>query len=339
MRRMFRESIAVAVALIVGGTVAGAADQSTVATVGGRTITQAELEEHVRARLIEIDNQRYEALREGLDEIVAVELIKQEATSRGTTAEKLEVEEVEAKVKEPTEAEIQNVYDANKGRLGGQTLEQVKPQIVEYLKQERVAERYNAFVEELKRKHKTTVMLKAPVVEVATAGRPERGGGANAPITIIEFSDYECPFCQRAEEVVDKVMAAYGNKVRLVFRNYPLPMHANARVAAEAASCAQAQGKFWEYHALLFKNQRALGKDKLGEYATQVGLDRAKFDKCLADQTFKAAVEQDMTDGAKAGVTGTPAFFINGRMLSGAQPFDRFKAVIDEELAAKGAAS
>jgi protein-disulfide isomerase len=128
-------------------------------------------------------------------------------------------------------------------------------------------------------------------------------------------------------------MKHYGDKVRVVFRDYPLPMHSHARAAAEAANCAQAQGKFWEYHGKLFANQTALGEDKLKSYAQELGLDTARFNECLAKKPFKAAIDKDIADGARVGVQGTPAFFINGRMLSGAQPFDKFKEVIDDELA------
>src|SRR5216117_1512482 len=150
---------------------ARAAGDGKVATVGEHAITRAQLEEHVRAKLIELENQ-----------------------------------EVAAKVAEPSDEEIQKVYDANKAQLGSQTLEQIKPRIVEYLTQQGIQRRRQAFVEELKKAHKTTVALRPPVIEVATAGRPERGGGAKAPVTIIEFSDYQCPFCGRAEGVVDEVM-------------------------------------------------------------------------------------------------------------------------------------
>ena len=303
-----------------------------VATVGGAAITRAQLEEHVRPKLIEIENARYEALREGLDELIGEKLLAQEAKARGITPEALEQQEIAAKVAEATDADIQKVYDDNKSQLGGQTLEQVRPRIVEYLKQQRETERQEAYLGELKAKYKATVALKPPVVKVEAAGRPEKGG-KNAPVTIIMFSDYECPFCQRGEQVVDQVMRTYGDRVRLVFRDYPLPMHKDARPAAEAAACANAQGKYWPYHDKLFANQQALGEDKLKAYAGEVGLDQAKFDECLAKKPFAAAVDKDVADGAKVGVTGTPAFFVNGRMLSGAQPFEKFKEVIDEELA------
>ena len=316
---------------------AGGANAGKVATVGQRTITRVELEEHVRPKLIEIDNEKYEALREGLDELVADELEKQEAKKRGMTVDDLQRQEVAAKVAAPADEEIQKLYDENKAQLGGQTLDQIKPRIVEYLKQQKTDQRRAAFIEELKKKYKTTVALRPPVIDIGTAGRPERGGGAKAPVTIVEFSDYQCPFCSRAEGTVDQVMKAYGNKVRLVYRDFPLPMHPQARPAAEAANCASAQGKFWEYHAKLFANQSALSDEKLKEYAKDLGLDTAKFEQCLATKPFKAAIDKDIADASKVGVTGTPAFFINGRMLSGAQPFDKFKEVIDEELTAKTA--
>src|SRR5215470_15185257 len=307
--------LACAVSVAVSGRcLAAGAEKSegaSVATVGDRTITRAELEEHVRPKLIEIENERYEALREGLDEMIADELVKREAKARGISTEELEKQEIAGKTPAPTDAEIQKVYDENKAQLGAQTLDQVKPRIVEYLKDQHAEERKAAFIEELKKKYKTTVALRPPVVEVATAGRPERGGGAKAPVTIVEFSDYQCPFCKRAEGVVDQVMTTYGDKVRLVFRDYPLPMHPQARPAAEAANCANAQGKFWEYHAKLFANQSALGEDKLKEYAQEVGLDPAKFAECLAQKPFSAAIDKDMSEATKLGINGTPAFFIN----------------------------
>ena len=326
---------------VVAGAAGGppAGDTSKVATIGTRTVTRAELEERARGKLIQIENQRYEALREVLNDLIATELENQEAAARGISPGALEIQEIDGKVPDPTDAEVQAVYDANKAQLAGQTLDQVKPRIIQYQKQQRLEQRRAAFIEELKQKYKTTIALRPPAFGVGTAGRPEKGGGAKAPVTIVEFSDYQCPFCQRAESVVDQVMQAYGNKVRLVFRDFPLPIHPQARPAAEAASCANAQGKFWEYHAKLFANQSALGDDKLKEYAQDVGLDPAKFEECLTRKPFSAAIDKDMSEAAKLGINGTPAFFINGRLLSGAQPFEKFKEVIDEELHAKGPTS
>src|SRR5262245_7838380 len=263
--------------------------------------------------------------------MISEQLIEKEAKSRNVTTEQLVATEVIAKVPQPTDAEIQKVYDENKAQLQGQTLEQVKPRIVEFLKPQKGAERPAAFITELKGKYKTTVALKPPKGDVSPAGPPARGPEA-APVTIVEFSDYECPFCKRAEPTVKKVLETYGDKVRLVYRNYPLEFHATARPAAEASACAADQGRFWEVHDKMFATCD-LHDAKLKSLAGEVGLDQAKFDECFAKKQFKADIDKDMADASSVGVTGTPAFFINGRMLSGAQPFEKFKEVIDEELA------
>jgi len=307
------------------------AGAETVATVADTPISRETLEQHVKPKLIEVDNQRYEVLSEGLDELISEQLIEKEAKSRNVTSEQLVATEVTAKVGEPTDAEVQKVYDDNKAQLQGQTLDQVKPRIVEYLKQQKAAERQEAFITELKGKYKTSVALKPPKVDVSTAGRPARGP-EKATVTVIEFSDYECPFCKRAEETVKKVLSTYGDKIRFVYRHYPLEFHAHARPAAEASACAGAQGKFWEYHDKLW-TQSDLSEEKLKALAGEVGLDQAKFDECFKNKQFKADIDKDMADASSVGVTGTPAFFINGRMLSGAQPFEKFKEIIDEELA------
>ncbi|HXJ36848.1 MAG TPA: thioredoxin domain-containing protein [Candidatus Eisenbacteria bacterium] len=324
------------VAAIIAVALAGVSRaDDVVATVGGTQITRSTLDKTVKAKLIEIDNERYEALKEGLDELIAQELFTQEAKAKGTTPDALLKAEVDAKVGEPSDAEIQQVYDANKAQLGGQTLEQVKPRIVEFLKGQKAEARKQQYVNELKAKYKTTVALRAPVVEVATAGRPEKGP-KDAPITMIVFSDYECPFCRRAEETVEQVLKAYDGKIRYVFRDYPLPFHKSARPAAIAAACANEQGKYWDMNNKLFKIQ--LSPDTIKQAAKDSGLDMTKFDACVAKNDQKA-IEQDIADGGTVGVNGTPAFFINGRMISGAQPIEAFKDIIDDELSHGGGKS
>jgi len=318
------------VALAAAGVARAAEDVA--ATVGTTAISRAELEKHVKARLIEIENERFEALKEGLDDLVAEELFKQEAATRKISPEQLEAQEVTAKSGEPSDAEIQQVYDANKAQLQGQTLEAVKPRIVEFLKEQKGAARKAQFIDELKGKYKTVVNLKAPVIEVGTGGRPEKGP-KNAPITMIVFSDYECPFCRRAETTVEQVLKAYDGKIRYVFRDYPLPFHAKARPAAVAANCAHAQGKYWEFNQKLFTGD--LTPEAYKKMATELGLDAKKFDECVTKNDQKS-IDQDLADGSAVGVNGTPAFFINGRMLSGAQPFEAFKTIIDEEIARAG---
>jgi protein-disulfide isomerase len=325
-----------AVALLMSSAAVAMADDSTevVATVDTITITRADLEKAVKAQLIEVDNQRYEILEDGLNNLVNEKLMTLEAQAKGQTLEQFQKEIMSAPVDEPTDEQVQKVYDENKEQLGGKSLDEVKGRIVEYLKNQARAQKAQAMLADLKAKHKTSIKLAPPVVEVTDGGRESRGGGKDAPVTIIAFSDYECPFCKKAEPTIDEVTKKYGDKVRYVHRDYPLPFHKFARKAAETARCAGEQGKFWEAHDALFK--ATLSDETIETVVVAVGVDKAKLDECLSSGKVKAMIDEDMTAGGDAGVSGTPAFFINGRMLSGAQPADRFTAIIDAELAKAG---
>jgi protein-disulfide isomerase len=245
--------------------------------------------------------------------------------------------EVLDKMPAPSDAEIQQVYDAAKAQ--GRDLPpmaQVKETIVRFIQQQKAQAAAQAYYEKLKTEAKVEILLapyRAPRQNVEAKG-PSRGP-ANAPITIVEFSDFECPYCSKAEEVVSEVVRVYGDKIRVVYRDLPLPMHPNAAKAAEAAHCAGEQGKYWEMHAKLFSNQRALEVPALKGYAKDLKLDQAKFDKCLDSGATAALVEEGKKAGNELGINGTPAFFVNGVMINGAQPFDAFKEIIDAELAQK----
>ena len=328
MRRIFVITLALAMSTVVWA-------DGPVATVGSATIDRATLEKHVKAKMIEIDNERYEALKDGLDELVSEELMNQEAKARSITPEALMKAEVIEKITAPTDDEIKKVYEENKEALQNAPLDSVKTKIVDYLKSQRSGQRQQAFVEELKKKYPTKVSLKAPVIEVSTGGRPVLGP-ATAPITIIEFSDYECPFCKRAEPAMQQVLDTYKDKIKFVYRHYPLPFHQHARPASEAALCANAQGKFWEYHKKAMASA-SLAEETLKQIGKDVGLDAAKFDTCFKNKEFTKDIDKDLEDGQSVGVNGTPAFFINGHMLSGAQPFEKFKETIDAALAEGGA--
>jgi protein-disulfide isomerase len=174
-------------------------------------------------------------------------------------------------------------------------------------------------------------MLDPPREKVADAGFPAKGP-SKAKVVVVEFSDFQCPFCQRAEPTVQQVLKTYGDRIRFVYRHYPLPNHPNARPAAEAAACAEQQGQFWPYHEVLFANSSRLSNDDLKAHAQSAGLDVSAFTACFDNHRAKARVDKDVADANDAGVTGTPAFFINGRPLEGAQPFEAFKQIIEEEL-------
>lgn len=318
------------VGLVAVVAVAANADDQRLAVVGDRTISRTEVEGLMKAELFAIENSRYEALHRGVDQLLGDALMEQEAKSRGISVAELEKVEIMEKAPEPSAQQIDDLLEQGRDKLGDATPESVRPQLVAYVRLQYVQSRRADFIEELKDKYETRIFLRPPTVQVGTGSVPPRGN-AQAPVTIVEFADYECPYCKRAAETVKQVLDTYGDQVRFAYRDYPLQLHPNARPAAAAAHCAGAQGKFWEYHDKLM-GSTDLSSTQLEALADEVGLDRAKFDECRANDTFAAAIDKDLSDGNDLGINGTPVFYVNGRLLDGAQPFDEFKAVIDEEL-------
>ncbi len=314
---------------------------TVVATFGdGQKITFGELNERIKEQLANLEKQKFQLRKQGIEGFVTERLVQAEAKKRGMTEEQLIKAEVDDKIPQPPEAELKKLYDDAKERLPpGTTFEQVKPQIVDFLSGSKKQERAREFFGELRKTANVQITLpeppKAPVERKEVAATGPSKGPENAPVTIVEFSDFQCPYCSRAIKTVDEVVAAYPNQVRLVFRQFPLDFHKEAPKAAEASLCAADQGKFWQYHDTLFANQQALQVPQLKEHAKKVGLDTAKFDKCLDSGEKASIVTADLEAGKKVGVNGTPAFFINGILLSGAQPAEEFKSIIDAELKAK----
>jgi len=199
-----------------------------------------------------------------------------------------------------------------------------------------VAARKSEFLSGLRAKAKVTTYLKPPEVyrsEVVISGAPTRGV-AEAPVTIVKFEDFQCPYCKTVQPRFAELLKKYGGKVRLVHKDLPLEeLHPQARQAAEASRCAGDQGKFWEFHDKLYEYSPKASNEDLKSYAKEIGLNLDNFERCYTSGRYKAAVQKDLVEGAALGLTGTPAFFINGRELSGAQPLEAFTAIIDEELA------
>jgi protein-disulfide isomerase len=316
------------------------APTEVVATVGTATITLAEVDDKALEQPVsnfgsaKLSQALYEARRAAVEELVANRLMDAAATAQGIDRAALIEKEITAKVPPVSETDVANWFQANQSRLQGAPLEQVKQPIRAYLIQERMQGIRAVYLDSLKAKTSVKVMLDPPRQTVSSANRPSKGP-ANAPIELIEFSDFQCPFCQRADPTVRQVLSTYGDKIRLVYRHYPLPNHPFARPAAEAAACAGDQGKFWPYHDRLFASPSKLSDADLKQHAADLGLNTAQFNSCVDTHKLKALVDADVKEGEEAGVNGTPAFYINGRMISGAQPFEVFKKIIDEELARK----
>jgi len=312
-----------------------------VAVIDGQPITYGEVEKSSGGKLKQAEvkalTDLYDARRGAIDEMLTKRLLEDEAKSKGKTLDQWYQSDFLQSLPPPSEAELKQLYEQHKNEVGGQSYEQVHDRLVQFMKQQKSRDQLTGFMDQLKQKHGVKVTLappNLPRVEVAAKG-PSRGPD-NATVTIVEFSDFQCPYCGRVYPTVEKLMKDYDGKVRLVFRHFPLSFHPNAEKAAEAAACAQDQGKFWEMHDKMFTNQQKLAVDDLKAFAKDLGLDQGKFDKCLDSGEKAAMVSADEKDGESAGVSGTPAFFINGIFINGAVPYEQFKETVERELNRKG---
>ena len=314
-----------------------------VAVIDGQPVTYGDVQKEQGGKLVQAEvkalTELYDARRSAVDEYVTKRVIDAEAKSKGETLEQWYEKDVLASVPAPSEDEQKKFYEQNKAQMGGQSYEQIKDRIASFLKQQKGREHLTKSVDELKAKHSVKITVaqpNLPRVEVAATG-PARGPD-QAPVTIVEFSDFQCPYCGREFPVVERLMKEYDGKVRLVFRHFPLDFHPYAQKAAEAGACAAEQGadKFWKLHDKMFVNQQKLGVDDLKGYAKEAGVDSARFDKCLDTGEKRALVQADEKAGQQAGVSGTPAFFVNGIFINGAVPYEQFKETVDRELKQKG---
>jgi len=327
MRNLLSLTIAL---LIVLPMVAGTSAQP-VATIGSTPISQDELDRAVGTKLTRILTDEYNVKRAVLDDLIAQKLIDNEAAKRHLATEQLLKLEVDGKIIVPNISEIEPVYEGVSERYPGMTKEQALNEIAESMRRSRIAARYTEFVRELKRAAGVQVYMQPPRADVKAEGPST--GNAKAPVTIVEFSDFECPFCGHAVETLKKVESTYGDKVRVVFRDFPLAMHRTAKRAAEASHCAEDQGKFWEMHDKLFSKGGPIQDSDIYRYAQQIKLDHDQFDQCLQSGKYKEAWKPSQEEGQRIGVMSTPTFFINGRLIVGAGNYDAFARVIDEELA------
>lgn len=290
-----------------------------------------ELERHEAAlRRCELDAERGrdEALQTVLRDLVHTRLHTMEAARLGLSAEAFAARIDEAA--EPvTDAEV-SAFHRERGIT--EPLAQIGPQIRAYLERQAVEDARAAAHAELERRYAVAYLLEPLRIEIAADGFPARGP-TDAPVTIVEFSDFQCPYCARLASVLDEVMRQYGESLRVVYRHFPLTgIHAHAWKAAEASLCAHDQGRFWELHDLIFAEQDAMTVADLKEKAARLEMDAEAFNECLDSARHYDAVLADLYDGEALGVSGTPAMFVNGRFVDGAVPFATLAEIIEDEL-------
>lgn len=289
---------------------------AVLATVAGQTIKASDINDDPRLKryIYEIRRRTFEAERQAVEVKINNLLLEAEARRRNTTPEALMKAEVIDKIRHPTEAEVTKFYEENKSRLNGAELATVHDDIVAFLEQPEREKLEKAFADRLRAGAQIRLMITEPeplVEKISTDDDPARGA-ADAAVTVVEFTDFQCPACGAIHPVLDELLKSYAGRVRFVVRDFPLDQHPMARKAAEAANAAHAQGKFFEYAALLFKNQSALDVASLKRYAADLGLDQARFNTALDSGTYAAEVQKDVRDGQDYGIDSTPTIFING---------------------------
>lgn len=309
-----------------------AARARILATVNGKNITSGDVEESLKPVIFSVQEAVYGLRKQQVELRINDTLLEQEAKRRAITTTALLAAEVTGKVPAITETEAQKFYNENKGRINGE-FPQIKNQIIDYLKEQALQNAQSVFAGRLRSVAQIQVFLTAPVqplYQIAVDDQPARGN-PNAAVTVVEFTDFQCLTCSKQHPVVERLVAEYGTRVKFVVRDFPLAQHDNAGKAAEAAEAAREQGKYWDYTALLFRNQSALQIDKLKQYASTLGLDRARFDSALDSGKFAEKIQRDRLDGQKIGVAGAPTFYVNGRRVIDLS-YEGLKAAIESNL-------
>jgi protein-disulfide isomerase len=311
---------------------------AVVATVGDHKISEKDLDAKVKPQLDDMRaalekrvdqmmaDKSFELRRQTLQTMTDQYLIEQAAQREKLSVDDYLKKEYAGK-SAVTDAEAKKFYDQNK-MTGAAPYDKMKPLLMAMLNRQ-------ALLERLRKEEPVKILLEPKRVAVDSTGRPALGD-KDAPVTIVEFADFQCPFCGRTEGTLKELRAKYGDKIRLVHMDFPLPFHSHALDAAKAARCANEQGKFWQYRDALFANQNKLAPADLKATGKTLGLNSTEFNECFDKAKYVTQIKTDQAAGEKAGVDGTPAFFIDGRPLTGAQPAPAFEQLIDDELANRG---
>jgi protein-disulfide isomerase len=278
--------------------------------------------------------QRLKAVEVALDAILRDKVLLAEAQRTGKTIDQLLAAEAEGGTFEPTPVEIGAWYEENKSRVQGRTLEQLSPQIADFLRTKKKKDASVKLQARLNKDRQVVVHFEPYRAQLNNEGAPVFGN-ASSNIVLTEFSDFECPFCSRFYPTLKRLEETHGKQIKIVYRQYPIPsLHASAFKAAEASLCANDQGKFWELHDRMFTDQTKLGVRDIKESAGALGMDRAKFDACLDSGKYTERVQEDIKEAQRAGVTGTPALFVNGVPIEGgAVSYEAVVAALEKEMA------
>lgn len=312
-----------------------APDKSTAAKFGDITITKDEINKGVEVEIYEAQMKVHEIQMNRLKTILIEKLIDKDPKKGSLSYDQFLDKHIASKVT-ITPQEI-DAFAKERGIPAAQLDDRMKERVKRFLEMDKKRIAIDKWLEEKTKSSSVNVFLEQPqrpVFNVQVGDAPYMGG-ANAKVTIVEFSDFQCPFCAKGASLMDDLKKAYGDKIKIAFKQFPLPFHKDAKLASQAALCAYEQKKeaFWKMHDLMFSDQQRLKADDLVTKANKAGVDTAKVKDCLDKQKYLAKVEADIAQGKQLGVKSTPTFFVNGQIINGAQSVDVFKELIDKELA------
>ena len=306
---------------------------STIAEVDGHRITVSDLERQRPAALFQAQNAYYEAERKAVDEFVDEYLLTQAAQKEGVTvAQLLERHVIHQLPADPPEEALKVYYE---GIDTDQPYAAVRDKILDHVRQRRLAKAKSAYMLSLREQAKVAIHMAPPRAQLALNDTPVRGR-LDAPVVLVEYADYECPYCQKIQPALDKLEKEYAGRIAFAYKDMPLPMHHNAQKAAEATHCAAAQGKFWEYHDALAATKQ-LDVASLKEQARELKLDGDSFDRCLDNGEQSGTVAHEVAEAQLLGLQGTPSLFVNGRFYSGVLSYEQLRAIVEQELASSSA--
>ena len=326
-RNCMISALALAATMVCSPVSVAQEDSAIVAEIGGHKITAQELQKREAGRLLQSGYKYYLAEKDALEHLINDELLEMQAARESTTVDELLKRHVVVEAKDPTEDQLRFYYE---GLDTDQPFEAVRDKVIDNVRQVRMKKARDAYVNSLRNQIGVLVELAPPSAHVELAGSP-RSGLQTAPVQLVEFADYQCPYCQKVHPDLKRLREELGDKVALVYKDFPLPMHPLAEKAAEATRCADVQGKFWEFHDALFETKK-LQVDELKQEARALNLDTALFDRCLDSGEQADMVKKDVTEGQHLGLSGTPSFFANGHFLSGAVGYAKLHEVVEQEL-------
>jgi protein-disulfide isomerase len=311
-------------------TVGQTSKDEVVAEVNGTKITRADMEKEQAGKLLQARYQAYMAEQKALEDLIDNRLLAIEAARRQLTVEQLVAKDITSKIKDPSEDQLQLYYEDSNSN---DPYETVRAKIIELIRERRTTKARAAYLQQLRGQANVLITLAPPVADFALGDAP-RLGRADAPVKLVEFADYECPYCAKVHPHLLKLHEEFGDQLAIYYKDLPLPMHKQARKAAEAARCAGTQGKFWEYHDVLFSS-RALDIAQLKKDARELNLDGPRFDKCLDSGAQAAVVQKDFEQGQQLGLGGTPSFFVEGHYFSGGVDYATLRDLVVQQLGAK----